>query len=453
MPDVPAYPTPEPSQQKPARSRWGSILRWVPVVVVIAELRLPRRARSTSAQLKASLLDVTLWPLALAIVLSTLSTVAHAAYWRVMVGAFAPVTLGAMTTYTFASYATNAFLPMRAGEGLRVLRKPRAASATGVPITTSAAIIALEKVADTMSLLILVSPLPWLIPDLPASIGKALRILPCIVLGGALAVVIAGRHSTRWSFLRGFGVVNKPGVIAGGAACVLLAWLLDTSCILACLGAVHVAPTLDKALVVILLVNIAVSIPATPGQVGAHELGSTFALRLVGVPEAEAIPFALFYHATQLIPVLVIGLSTAKALSKSMEGAEPVRESAATRQARPVPGLAGRGTTCNMRITTKGQVSIPRGFARKKDLKALEIGDEIALVRGRQSRAVRMPTVAHSILRRVHSVTPTLERHRPLRRRVEEIRKRRHRPVMQVRSGCEERVKVTYGVAIGGPDV
>jgi uncharacterized membrane protein YbhN (UPF0104 family) len=172
-----------------------------------------------------------------------------------------------------------------------------------------------------MSLLILVSPLPWLIPELPPSIGKALRILPCIVLAGAVAVVIAGRHSSRWSFLKGFGVVNKPGVIAAGMGCVLLAWLLDTSCILSCLGAVHVAPTLEKALVVILLVNIAVSIPATPGQVGAHELGSTFALRLVGVPEAQAIPFALFYHATQLIPVLVIGLSTARALSKSMEEA------------------------------------------------------------------------------------------------------------------------------------
>jgi uncharacterized membrane protein YbhN (UPF0104 family) len=100
---------------------------------------------------------------------------------------------------------------------------------------------------------------------------------------------------------------------------VLAAWLLDASCILACLMAVHVAPTIYKALVVILLVNIAISIPATPGQVGAHELGSTFGLRLVGVPEAQAIPFALFYHATQLLPVLLIGLSTARALGKSME--------------------------------------------------------------------------------------------------------------------------------------
>jgi hypothetical protein len=311
-----AEPKPAAATTAPQkRQGWMAILRWLPVVVVVLGCLYLARSVDVPA-LKASLLSVSLLPLGLGLVFATLSTVAHAGYWRVMVRTVAPVSLLAMTVYTFASYATNAFLPMRAGEALRVwMVKKR----YGVPLGLSGAIIALEKVADTLSLLILVTPLPWLIPDLPPSIGKALRILPCIVAGGAVAIAIAGRHSSRWTFLSGFSVVKKPGVIAAGFACVLGAWLLDLSCILSCMQAVHVGPTIERALVVILLVNIAVAVPATPGQVGAHELGSTVALRLVGVPEAQAIPFALFYHATQLLPVLLIGLSTARALSKHME--------------------------------------------------------------------------------------------------------------------------------------
>ena len=295
------------------------LLRWLPVVVVVAGCVYLGRTVDLVA-LKASMLDVALVPLLAGLFLSALSSVAHAGYWRVMVRTVAPVSLVTMSVYTFASYATNAFLPMRAGEALRVwLLKKR----HGVPLSLSGAIIALEKVCDTLSMLILVSPLPWLIADLPPSIGRALRILPWVVVGGAVLVAIAGRSSARWAFLHGFSVVKKPAVIAAGALCVLLAWLLDTSCILSCLAAVHVTPTLDRALCVLLLVNIAVAIPATPGQVGAHELGSTVALRLVGVPEAQAIPFALLYHATQLLPVVLIGLSTARGLSKSVEE-EPV---------------------------------------------------------------------------------------------------------------------------------
>ena len=65
--------------------------------------------------------------------------------------------------------------------------------------------------------------------------------------------------------------------------------------------------------------NIAVAIPATPGQVGVHEAGSIAALRLVGVSEVQAIPFALLYHVTQLLPVLVLGMASLRFLSRSGE--------------------------------------------------------------------------------------------------------------------------------------
>ena len=320
MPPVPTA-TPEPLRaSSPAPRGWRYWApRWVPVVFVV--LGCVYVGQSVNLHdLGASLLKVKIWPLAAAVIFSALGAIAHAAYWSVLLTPVAPLSLRTMSVYTFASYAANAFLPMRAGEALRVWLVNRR---HGVPVAFAGAVIAIEKLFDVTSLLLLVTPLPWLIPDLPPSVANALRILPCIVLAAAVAILVASRHALRWKFLSGFAVVRRPGIVAGGFACILLAWLFDVCAILAVLFAVHLTPSLDKALVVILSVNAAVAIPATPGQVGAHELGSTFALHLVGVPETLAIPFALFYHATQLIPILLIGLSTARVLAKEKETAPP----------------------------------------------------------------------------------------------------------------------------------
>jgi len=304
--------------QSPKATSWKRLVgRWVPVVVVVLGCLYLGRTVDVGA-LKTSLLTVNVWPLLAALVFAALGVVAHAGYWYVFVNTASRVSLRAMTVYSFASYAANAFLPMRAGEGLRVWLVQRR---HGVPVTLSGAIIAIEKISDVASLLILVSPLPWLIPNLPPSVGKALQILPCIVFGGVFLVLVVSRTGVRWKVLSGFQIVRRPSLLLAGFACIFLAWLCDVAAILSVLSAVHVGASLEKALVVILSVNIAVAIPSTPGSVGTHELGSTFALRLVGVPEAQAIPFALLYHATQLLPILLIGLSTARALSKEVETA------------------------------------------------------------------------------------------------------------------------------------
>ncbi len=305
-----------------AGSRLRTAMRWVPVLLVLGACAYLARTVDLHA-LTATLLDVRGAPLALAVLFAALGGVVRAAYWYLLVNTSATVPFRTMATYTFASYATNV-IPPRAGEALRVwLLQQR----HGVPLTTSAAILAIEKVADVASLLLLISPLPWLIPDLPPSVGHALRVLPCIVVLAAVAMAVASRHTARFRFLEGFRVIHRPGVVAAALACVLVAWLVDVGAILSVLGSVRIPLSLEKALLVILSVNVAVSVPITPGQLGAHELGSAMGLRMAGVPEVHAIPFALLYHATQLLTTLGIGLVTAFALSSA------AREFAASRAA------------------------------------------------------------------------------------------------------------------------
>jgi uncharacterized membrane protein YbhN (UPF0104 family) len=302
---------------EPPAPRARAFVRWAPVVLVLGACAYIG-ASVDVAQLRASLLSVDVAPLGSALALAALAVVAHAAYWRTLVRTTADVPLRAMTAYTFASYAANTLLPLRAGEALRVWLVRRH---HGVPLALSGAVIAIEKVADVTSMLVVVAPLPWLVPGLPPSVARALHILPFAVCALLVVVALASRSGLRWKFLSGFEVVRSVRVAALGFAFVLLAWVLDIGAILSILAATHIGPSLGKALVVILLVNLAIAIPSTPGQVGTHELGSTVALRLLGVPPEQAIAFALFYHLTQLAPVLVLGLYSARLLSRLPEPA------------------------------------------------------------------------------------------------------------------------------------
>jgi uncharacterized membrane protein YbhN (UPF0104 family) len=299
----------------PAVRARRALVRWVPVALVVGGCVF-LGATLDLRGLGASLLAVHLAPLGLAMVLAGLGVVAHASYWRTLLEPTAKVPLRTMTEYTFASSAASVLLPFRAGEALRVwlLRRHHA-----VPLVLSGAVIALEKVGDVLALLLLVAPLPFLVPELPQSVGKALRILPFAGLGVVVLVAVASRGGKAIPWLSGFDVVHDRRRVAKAFSFVLLAWGIDVLAVLAVLLAVGIAPTLGKALVVLLLVNLAIAIPAAPGQVGSHELGSTVALKLMGVAAPEAVVFAIVLHATQLAPVLVFGLHSARALSK-LEG-------------------------------------------------------------------------------------------------------------------------------------
>jgi hypothetical protein len=304
------------------------LVRWVPVGLVVGGCVFLGTSVDL-AGLRESLLSVRIAPLALAMVLAGLGVVAHAAYWRTLIEPTVDIPLQKMAAYTFASSAASVLLPFRAGEALRVwlIRRHH-----GVSLTLSGAVLALEKVGDVVALLLLVAPLRWLLPDLPPSIARATSILPAVVAVVLLAVALASRGGSI-SWLRGFRVVQDLRLVVKGFAFVFLAWIIDVCAILSVLSALHVGPTLGRALVVLLLVNLAIAVPAAPGQVGSHELGSTVALELLGVPSAQAVAFALVFHATQLAPVLIFGLYSARVLSRLEDPPEQVHPLPSTKSA------------------------------------------------------------------------------------------------------------------------
>src|SRR5262249_18989340 len=115
-------------------------------------------------RLGEALRSAKVWPLVLAAALNFVCLWGKAACWRFMLAPRHKVSVARLFRYTIAAFAASAIAPARAGEVLRVWTLKRR---DGVPVADTAAVAVAEKLMDGISMLILVSPVPWLLDDLP----------------------------------------------------------------------------------------------------------------------------------------------------------------------------------------------------------------------------------------------------------------------------------------------
>jgi uncharacterized membrane protein YbhN (UPF0104 family) len=284
------------------RSRRGLLLvRMITTVIVGLFLWMAVR-RMDMTGFRRALAGASVTPVVLAAVFAFGMQVARAGYWRAILWPLTSVPLPTMLRYTLAATGASVVLPARGGEALRVwwLHKRHA-----IPLAAVGAAFALEKMSDVVTLTLVVLPLPWLLPSEPW-LGPVRLVTP-LVLVAALAVVLlarGGRRRLRWlAALRMFDDLKHAGA---AFACVVASWLLDIGVIGFAMHAVAIPVRLDAALLVLLVVNFAIAIPAAPGNIGTLELAATFALTTRGVPQERAAAFALLYHGVQLVPLIVI---------------------------------------------------------------------------------------------------------------------------------------------------
>jgi hypothetical protein len=248
----------------------------------------------------------------LAVVLVAFAGIAwKAAFWRFALSELSPVPFWQLLRYAVAATVGSVLAPARAGDAFRVwlLRRRH-----DVPLPLTLTVVGLEKLGDVAALILLAVPLLWIAPQL--AVGWWLIGLSALTVAAVAFVTLIRRHPSyrNWSPLAGLRLFDRRGPVAVALACVLMAWLFDVVTIALVLYAVGARPTLSAALTVLLITNLAIAVPVTPGNVGAHELGSAFALRLLGAQAETATAFALLYHGLHTIPVLLAGFVDARRL-------------------------------------------------------------------------------------------------------------------------------------------
>src|SRR5262249_53310716 len=152
--------------------------------------------------------------------------------------------------------------PARAGEVLRVWTLKRR---DGVPVADTAAVAVAEKLMDGISMLILVAPVPFLLPDLPWEVAGLIALCAAVAIGVFIGLYIAvGRvnptSSPTWlrRFIAGMHALRSPKRLLGSLGLLILVWAADLGEVMLVLHAVGIHLPIAAGLLILFAVNFAI---------------------------------------------------------------------------------------------------------------------------------------------------------------------------------------------------
>jgi glycosyltransferase 2 family protein len=230
-------------------------------------------------------------------------------------------------------YMANNVLPLRAGEFVRVYvaarRLTRPGGSFGANAWLAGATLVVERVIDSLTLVLILAVLVFFIPVPPALQYAAGLVLAVDAVAAAVLVSLAvaparsrrfvAGVSRRWPrleapaarvvdiVLRGLDGVRTRAHLGPLAAWTVLVWTLPALGAWVLFRAVHLELPVLAGWTVLTFVGFGISIPSAPGYVGVWHAASVLALSMFGVSQATALGYALLYHASQFVPITLIG--------------------------------------------------------------------------------------------------------------------------------------------------
>lgn len=273
-------------------------------------------------------------PLLLAVVLATLTYPLRLVRWRLLLrdangGPFPAAPLWHAIAIGFMA---NNILPFRAGELVRLLAAARLAGARFSAVLSS---VAVERVFDGLTIVALLS-LSLLASDLPPDVavgGVSLRhaaqasgLLGAAALLAALLVVAfpvvaervvrrllpAGPLADRIVNLiegirQGLSALRSPALLAGTILWSLVIWLVNALAFYVAFKAFDIPVGFLGALLLQGILVFGISVQLTPGFLGQFEAAIVAALALFQIPAGLASSYAIAYHATTFLPIILLG--------------------------------------------------------------------------------------------------------------------------------------------------
>lgn len=288
-------------------------------------------------EVRAHITAARLWPFVATIVTATLAFPLRTVRWRYLLRLDGE-TIPFMPLWhaTAIGFMANNLLPARTGELARAYATRRL---TSVKFSTAAATIAVERIMDGITLVILLGLAvaaggfqgEVTIAGVPMSriiIGTAG--LFTILLAGAflailnqrLALAIAERVTgavlpARWrprvigavhGLLEGLEALRSPQRFLAVAAWSFVVWGVNGLSFYLCLVTFNIDAPWTAAFVVQSLIAFGVALPQSPGYFGMFEAATKATLLAYGIGTSAAISYAVAYHISTFIPITLLGI-------------------------------------------------------------------------------------------------------------------------------------------------
>ncbi len=259
-----------------------------------------------------------------------LAVLARTWRWHYMLRSIKLVSLRTLFPIVTIGYMGNNIYPARAGEVLRayILKKR-----TGVSMSASLATVVIERLFDGLVMLLFVFVSLPRLEALPEWL-KQIVVLGSVVFFGALIVffVVAANPTRaqvmyRWliqrmiplefqgrvhgladRFMIGLSALRRERDVLMIFATSLVIWLLETVKYWFVMHAFPFEVSFYALMLMNGVVNLATTIPSSPGYVGTFDTPGILILEAFRVPKPIATSYTLVLHAALWFPITMLGL-------------------------------------------------------------------------------------------------------------------------------------------------
>jgi uncharacterized membrane protein YbhN (UPF0104 family) len=236
-----------------------------------------------------------------------------------------------LTSALLIGYLFNTVLPLRTGEVVRatVLR-----ATAGLPVARTLSTILVEKVLDTMALIVmLVLVLPFLGASqaLPADVSNAAGVATVVFGGLFVAVLWAALWPDQARGLRnrllplvparlrppvtglsdqvldGLLPLRRRETAPGLVGWTAISWITNVISSYFLLGSFGLWLPFTAPTLLVDATNLVMTVPSAPGYVGVYHLTAQKILQIFGVDADTALAAATFLHAFGFLPLAVAG--------------------------------------------------------------------------------------------------------------------------------------------------
>ena len=254
----------------------------------------------------------------------------RAARWRVIILPSKEVSAARLFPPLIIGFAVNNLLPARIGE---LARAYLLGEREGISKSLSFATVVVERILDGLTLILFLF-LVSLLFALPGW-GRRMGLLSALFFGGALAflfLLLYGREQTSGvvkrlatpfgladratqltdSFVDGVEALRRRHLVPSLVLLSTLVWSCETTSYLFLTWAfpISLSPLtrVVAALFVMVVANLGILIPSSPGYIGTFHFFALSALAVFGVARETALSYAVVSHAMQYLLVTGLGI-------------------------------------------------------------------------------------------------------------------------------------------------
>jgi len=322
-------PGKETLTESPAMHSWRPLnwQLWIGVIFSLIFLVLALRGvdlRETGNALRR----VNLLILGAAVASFVISAAAKAIRWRLLLAVRRTPSFGSVFSVLSIGLMVNAFLPTRLGEFARAYLMGEAEADSKVYVLGT---VAVEKVADLLSLLVLITVLltqmvlpEWLAgPARGTSLFLAI-VVPCFILLVwqkyfvlRMVEMVSRFGPSAWREwlvtqirygLASLEILHRPRLLVGLFGMSFIVWTISALTNFLVFLALRITSPIWASLLLLAVLQIGTAVPSSPGSIGVFQYLVILTLSIFAIDKNVALGYSLVLYLVIYVPIALLGI-------------------------------------------------------------------------------------------------------------------------------------------------